>query len=576
MNKILLNIFSSSEGLKPGFGTKDAEGRGDFFSLLQGLSGGGKAGISRNISGPVQDAASFKDKKDTYIEFLRKAFLAKGKSLDNVFINKSDINLLEKYLLHCGFQPGKVENILKDLLEKSNGQEISISNFFKVIDEYQETGDDKQNYPVLGASAVPHVESLLRALGIDQKRIDHILENVRSEHGEIYIDRLVGALREIKEESSLTGALQTDKAAKSIEAIIRAIVPGKIAGRDDNAHGPKENLTKRGKEVQVYLKADSVLKEGQGAGKKGITIEGVIEFFKRISRGPSGKGAMPGEIRAEAGRILERASIHNDNGQGRKIFSHLVSGQRSDGRYFEREKSAVADKTEKEKGPADFITRVNTEDLNRKAEEVLRNGRFGRFSNQGSREQWDTGAKQGESHGTKPALKALDTAQGTGFLQFGTERAAVEERPVNNPFPAYLIKQIGKQISRSIIKGDRVLKLQLRPPDLGALKVQIDIKDNVLKLGLVTENNSVRELLLSNVNNLRESLTANGIKLERMDVDINQDFSRSMEFAREGGNDEPGFGHENGYPDGVEDRGNEEAARMPSSARSDLLLDLVA
>jgi len=88
----------------------------------------------------------------------------------------------------------------------------------------------------------------------------------------------------------------------------------------------------------------------------------------------------------------------------------------------------------------------------------------------------------------------------------------------NPTLPTYLIYQAVQHIVRSILRGKRTIRLQLKLPDLGVLNLEMTIKDNVLKLRMLTENTSVKELLLSNVHKLREILAQKGIKLERVDI----------------------------------------------------------
>jgi flagellar hook-length control protein FliK len=65
------------------------------------------------------------------------------------------------------------------------------------------------------------------------------------------------------------------------------------------------------------------------------------------------------------------------------------------------------------------------------------------------------------------------------------------------------------------------------------VKIRIDIKDNVLKLGMIAEHSSVKELLLSNAHELREALVSQGIKLENIDIQINAGFGQSMAGSKE-------------------------------------------
>jgi len=129
---------------------------------------------------------------------------------------------------------------------------------------------------------------------------------------------------------------------------------------------------------------------------------------------------------------------------------------------------------------------------------------------------------KGENTGIQSEKTAFPVPGQTAGSTFSETIHAIKQNqtPPRDVLPAYLVDQLGRQISRSIQKGDRVLKIQLKPPELGVVKVELDLKENVLKLGMITENSAVKELLLANANELKEALVEQGVKLEKIDVQI--------------------------------------------------------
>ncbi|UCE33404.1 MAG: flagellar hook-length control protein FliK, partial [Deltaproteobacteria bacterium] len=129
--------------------------------------------------------------------------------------------------------------------------------------------------------------------------------------------------------------------------------------------------------------------------------------------------------------------------------------------------------------------------------------------------------------------ETLSNASGPSFSE-AAGGVRESERPAARSFlPGYLVEQVGRQIARSLLGGKRVVRLQLRPPELGAVKVEMDIKEDVLRLGMITENSSVKELLLSNAHELKHALVEQGVKLERLDVQINHDSNQSLAYTKE-------------------------------------------
>jgi|GEM_PF-3624685 len=67
---------------------------------------------------------------------------------------------------------------------------------------------------------------------------------------------------------------------------------------------------------------------------------------------------------------------------------------------------------------------------------------------------------------------------------------------------------------------DGHLKLQLSPPELGSLRLEISVKHGVLTATMETHTAAARHVLLENLPALRERLAGQDIRIERFDVDV--------------------------------------------------------
>ncbi|MBN1225715.1 MAG: flagellar hook-length control protein FliK, partial [Deltaproteobacteria bacterium] len=117
--------------------------------------------------------------------------------------------------------------------------------------------------------------------------------------------------------------------------------------------------------------------------------------------------------------------------------------------------------------------------------------------------------------------------------------ASIPTEQINNPeegkntvktgLPDYVIHQVGRQIRKSVQDGKSFIKLQLKPPELGSIKIELRIEDNSLRLRMITQDNSVKYILLSNLNELKESLLDQGIKPEKIDIEIDYKPDQSLD-----------------------------------------------
>jgi flagellar hook-length control protein FliK len=106
------------------------------------------------------------------------------------------------------------------------------------------------------------------------------------------------------------------------------------------------------------------------------------------------------------------------------------------------------------------------------------------------------------------------------------------QRVPTHSIPAYVLEQVNRQISKLMPEGERVVKLLLKPPELGYLTLHLDMKDNTLRLGMRTETSSAQDLLISGVSELKETLMAQGIKIEKMDIQIDDQLRQSFSFSQ--------------------------------------------
>jgi flagellar hook-length control protein FliK len=88
------------------------------------------------------------------------------------------------------------------------------------------------------------------------------------------------------------------------------------------------------------------------------------------------------------------------------------------------------------------------------------------------------------------------------------------------PMPNLRLEDVVQVIRPNLQQGHSELRLQLHPPELGQLRIDVELRDNVLTLAMRAESAQVRDFLLSRLPELRHSLESHGINLERFHVEV--------------------------------------------------------
>jgi flagellar hook-length control protein FliK len=490
MNSMILHVASLTHQLmKDGSGTavKSEKGGTRFLPIIQ-------KSMSPHARKPVyhakQDAQMELISKDGwfYIESLRKALLAKGESLQNMFLSTKDLPVIRKLLCQCGFSDEDIERFLQELLKDNPSRQISLTEFFDKVAELNHPTRELDRDMHLDSGAIPYIEAALRDCGLTPKQLDPALSAAREKSGDLSLKKLANALKGLSskpraDDTNQVNKLRLDRFVGELDDAINrtALAKGKAlgdritVGRDfvewmshkldsaeKNSHTGTAGEPRQGNQLPADIsKTINQIKESVGASKK---EDGPIPPAPSLFQGKEATRATHQNVQSLS--LSGKNQMSNELESGRAVESRPQDGQ-----YELRFEAGLKEAFS------------NASGLN---------------SSEGA---------SGVSQNQKPAAR--------GFL------------------PAYLIQQVGRQIARSLLGGQRVVRLQLKPPELGMVKVEMDIKEHVLKLGMITENSSVKELLLSNAHELRDTLAQQGVKLERLDVQINYDSGQSLAHSKE-------------------------------------------
>lgn len=133
----------------------------------------------------------------------------------------------------------------------------------------------------------------------------------------------------------------------------------------------------------------------------------------------------------------------------------------------------------------------------------------------------------GEDPGLGTEGLAREMKAGDGTASFGKTAAG-------RNLPGYLLNQVSRQILRLRNAGENELTLQLKPPHLGRMKLNIEHASGGIRVGIVVESSAARDMLLANSHDLKAALADQGLRLDKIDVEAQADFGQSMAQAGRG------------------------------------------
>jgi flagellar hook-length control protein FliK len=581
--------------------SKTTAGSGCFHSIL-GKSlqaSAGRTPFNHHPHKAFQTSETVQTKNyQAYFEALRSGLLAKGKPFDQICLKREDAHLVKNLLSHFGYSQKRIDQCLDTLLENSRTGEIQLSQLLTQLKEMGPPENEKSCQVVLAPSTAPYIASVLSEFNLNSDEISKVLTAGQTKEGNIDFNRLVKEIELVSNPStrSFSGVVDLEKSRSITENLgnlgiqVPSIKKSGLLHIEDFVNSLRRmagTLSKAaqhmGVEQESFVMTPDDLKQ--------LSIQ--MPQTGNLSAQPSKEKLLPGksngnlergrgipsEVQAAIKQVLENtegATEKNDS------MTSIIKGSKI--KFDEpAHKELQSDKVKAGQQPVESSEKTGHQTTagneNLKLAET-RSTQSVKTDADISAQSPATDTAEPEIISNKPKLKLVEAAEET-VEHRRTESITTVHSKTQKPgaaLPNYLIDQLGKQISRSISRGDGVIKFQLKPQELGFIKIEMQLLDNQLNLSVAAENGSVKELLLSNIHELREALMGQGVKLDKLDIQINDGFNQSLSDSQQGLEKERGSNHGETGRRHFFSKGDqtESVIETPEFLRSDSTIDLVA
>lgn len=137
--------------------------------------------------------------------------------------------------------------------------------------------------------------------------------------------------------------------------------------------------------------------------------------------------------------------------------------------------------------------------------------------------------------GSGKAEALLEAVQ--GIAQPGAPPDAAAERAGNGPQPQLEQQQpldanvarVTRGLQSALQQNGGTVTLRLHPPELGVVRIEVEIQNNTVTARFQTETESVRQLLMHQIRSLRSTLEGQGLVVDRLHVQTQQATSSTSE-----------------------------------------------
>ncbi len=269
-----------------------------------------------------------------------------------------------------------------------------------------------------------------------------------------------------------------------------------------------------------------------GLQKRGLDLEQIAELLQRLREDGGARSSnerVDPELVARLRAALDRKALERKGGERARADSRTNDGEREGERLNERGDG-----------------RVRVQDL-RPRSEVRRERSSG---DRGARTSGDTERSDHSGRSLRAEMR-LDRSDGadlsgdraTGLRSAETARQgfsgrAAAQQQAEAQLARHLRNELPEQVLRQaqmVIRGenDGEMRLSLNPPELGGVRVRMQIHDNLIAVRFIVENNSVRDVFEQNLHSLQQQLADSGFENAGIEVSVggNSKGDRGAEHA---------------------------------------------
>lgn len=476
-----------------------------------------------------------------WLELFRNQLLSGGISLKDLSLSPKAMPSLKKLLLAEGFSESDVKHFLEGVFGGHGRREVKIPELLEKLSKLKALSDKKSRGPALEVSVVPHMETLLRFLGLDVEQAENVISKSRVDGGGLSLKSLI----------------------KNLKVVMDKLPDEPTVGRQSV------------EDVRTMLACIGMVDEAVKVNGP-VSLEQFVQIMEKKVAGlmPHHLSKDEGEncVRALLGHVLVAPEEQRPKSSSQRHYSHKLKGLPHD--QLKGNQAARADKQTAEgwKEAAPYARKAPTgaeafADLQSNKDELFLN----KTQKPVEAVRWRASEKMPDQKHGAAAHTGKEAIIG---------RAPVSEtvaKQAARPIPLHVIDQVGRRLGLALKRGDNQVRIQLRPPSLGSIQLEMALNDNALKVTVRAEHQSVKEILMSHVHELRKALAEHGVELQKIDVEISHYFGQSMaNTQRDLNGPQSGRRGLTSAPGVAENRPECAEEIRPVHIRSDALVDMFA
>ena len=503
------------------------------------------------------------------LQQLRKTLLRGGRPLEKQFIDSEHLSHLADLLTAAGVSAQNANQFINSLKARVGNRALSLATIFNELANLESLQSVKNPDILMELSALPYMETILQGLGLSPEQISQAFDGAVDNTGGIGLNRLIANLKQIDARS--VDLSDPAKQAMSSQKLAELLMRADLLTRSEGIDAQSPSHVEFGKAMNSLLFSEETT--GSAGRQDILTLPRLIAKLETMMVTRAPLGVSEETIAERINLFLEKITIPTSSDSQSSQLSTNLKNQILRLPHADRNNAA------------NFSRQNQTPDLSANRQVKLA-ARSAKATDGFSMQQLAVGVSNDESSfGSKLEAKQVEALQDRLALLGGQgDKKVAWEPTITAPasksgsatLPAYVLNQVGRQLIRSHLAGENEIRLQLKPPQLGRLQMYIERVEGVLKVEIASELQATRDLLLAHSQELKALLSDQGLRVDRIDVNLNDQFEHAMTFNRQESNQSRGRKNKSAVPKNMSAAPSANTEAQPPKFVSDGMVDLVA
>lgn len=475
------------------------------------------------IISQLSESVDQKSGKELILLLQSVLFTLSSHDMDSVSLNTDAMAALKEILVKSGFDVKDIDQLLQDLMEDQPEGKISLKDLFDGLFELETENsplaqDNTDSF--LDLSALPYLVSLLNSLQVEPEKISHITTQIENSQEGVNLDILIDELKTLLEETFFQRTpYQTQPDDQQFSLFLKQLdidIPNPSEGVSHMTLADLVTGLEKLKETRLSQQTVPVL-PGSTAGDDSTDkslhdllkiLFNSLEFSKKKDQVPVFQFSEK-EMKSQLG--LPELNTQFAKGISKSKIPPWLQSENFSKKSFQKIASLISEKN------------YQTSDM----KSPVSDSRI--LAGKAEMPEIKTSDLPGIKTSDLPLSEISDIRAG----ETSSGKVAVKPAPIFKNLPDHVVWQVSKGVSRAVAQGENTLRIQLKPPELGRLMMTIDQSTSGIKVHILAENQGAREILTSNLNEIKTVLSNSGVNLERFEVDLGSSFRQSLADARQ-------------------------------------------